>query len=98
MRRLDYKHQLIDYFIRNLESKKYTADALKFALINQGYSRVAVNKAYEEAIKQIANKAPVLKEKPIIKHEIYDMNDNLISMKKMGFFEKIWNRIRGNKI
>lgn len=98
MRRLDYKHQLVDYFIRNLESKKYTADSLKFALINQGYSRVAVSQAYDEANKQIAEKAPVLKEKPIIKHEIYDMNDNLIEMNKMGFFEKISNWFRGNKV
>jgi len=98
MRRLDYKQQLVDYFIRNLESKKYTADSLKFALINQGYSRVAVSQAYNEAIKQIAEKAPVLKEKPVIKHEVYDMNNNLIKMKKMGFFEKMWNRLRGNNV
>lgn len=98
MRRLDYKHQLIDYFIRNLESKKYDGDTLSFALIDQGYSRVAVSQAYDEAVKKMAEKAPVLKEKPIIIHEVYDMDDNLIEMEKMGFFEKIWNRIKGNRI
>lgn len=98
MRRLDYKHQLVDYFIRNLESKKYGADSLKFALINQGYSRVAVSQAYNEAVKQIAKKAPVLKEKPVIKHEVYDMDDNLIEMREMGFFEKMWNKIKGNRV
>ena len=98
MRRLDYKHQLVDYFIRNLESKKYTGDSLKFALINQGYSRVAVSQAYDEAIKKMAEKAPVLKEKPIIKHEVYDMDDNLLSMNEMGFFEKLWNKIKGNRV
>ena len=98
MRRLDYKHQLVDYFIKNLESKKYDADALKFALINQGYSRVAVAQAYDEAVKQMAKKAPVLKEKPVIKHEIYDMNDNRIDVEPMSRWEKFINRLKGNRI
>lgn len=98
MRRLDYKGQLVDYFKRNLSSKKYGGETLKIALYNQGYSRVAVDKAYEEAIKQLAEKAPVLKEKPIIKHEFYDMNDNPINVEPMGFWEKLWNKIKGNRI
>lgn len=98
MRRLDYKHQLVDYFVKNLESKKYDADSLKFALINQGYSRVAVAQAYEEAVKQMAKKAPVLKEKPVIKHEIYDMDDNRIDVEPMSRWEKFWMRLKGNRV
>ena len=98
MRRLDYKHQLVDYFIRNLSSKKYGADSLKFALINQGYSRVAVSAAYDEAVKQMAEKAPVLKEKPVIKHEVYDMEDNRIDIEPMSRWEKFVNRLKGNRI
>ena len=97
MRRLDYKRQLVDYFIRNLTSKKYDADTLKFALVKQGYSRVAVAQAYDEAVKQMAAKAPEI-EKPMIKHEIYDMNDNPINVEPMGFWEKLWNSFKGNRV
>lgn len=96
MRRLDYKNQLVDYFKKNL-SKNYNTDTLKFALIGQGYSRVAVDVAYNEAIKQISTKAPVLHEKPIIRHEIYDMNNNPIPVEPMSKWEKFWNRLKGNK-
>jgi len=98
MRRLDYKHQLVDYFIRNLESKRYDADSLKYALINQGYSQVAVTQAYEEAVKQMAEKAPILKEKPIIKHEVYDLNNNPIDVEPMSRWEKFVYRLKGNRI
>lgn len=97
MRRLDYKNQLVDYFKKNL-AKNYNSDTLKFALINQGYSRVAVDQAYDEAVKQISETAPVLKEKPVIKHEIYDMNDNLIHAEPMGRWEKFINRLKGNRV
>jgi hypothetical protein len=98
MRRLDYKKQLVDYFKKNISSKKYDADTLKFALYNQGYSRVAVDSAYDIAVKDMAKTAPVLKEKPVIKHEIYDMNDNPINVEPMGFWEKFWNRVKGNRV
>jgi len=81
MRRPDYKRQLVDYFKKNLK-KNYTKDALKFALIRQGYSRVIVEQAFEQATKEIADKAPPLKEKPIIKYEIYDEYDNPITLTK----------------
>lgn len=98
MRRLDYKKQLVDYFKKNISSKKYDGETLKIALYHQGYSRVAVDQAYEVAIKEMAQKAPVLREKPIIRHEIYDMNDNPIHIEPMGFWERFWNRVRGNKV
>lgn len=97
MRRLDYKNQLVDYFKRNL-SKNYNTDTLKFALIGQGYSRVAVDKAYDEAVKQMSRKAPVLNEKPVIKHEIYDMNDNPIRVEPMSKWDRFWNRVKGNRV
>jgi len=96
MRRLDYKTQLVDYFKKNLK-KKYNADTLKFALINQGYSRVAVNKAYEDATKNMSEEAPVLKEKPIIRYESYDINNNPIHIEPLSFWEKIKNKLKGNK-
>jgi SOS response regulatory protein OraA/RecX len=88
MRRLDYKEQLIDYFKKNI-SKGYTSDALKFSLVKQGYSRVIVDQAFEQANKELAEKAPTLKEKPVIKYSIYDEKNNPIHLQPLSFWEKI---------
>lgn len=85
----DYKRKLVDYFQRNLK-KGYTEESLKWALINQGYSRSIVEIAIEKAHKELAEKAPILKEKPIIKYEIIDENNNPITIKKPW-----WKRIFG---
>ena len=81
------KRQLIDYFKKNL-SKGYTADTLKFALMEQGYSRSLVDTALEQTHKELSEKAPVLKEKPMIRHEIFDENNRVIVMKKPWW--KFW--------
>jgi hypothetical protein len=83
----DYKRKLVNYFKKNL-SKGYTSDSLRFALMDQGYSRTAVESALEQANKEIAEKAPVLKEKPKIKYEIIDEYDKPITIKK-SFFKRI---------
>ena len=84
-----YKRKLVDYFKKNL-AKGYTVDSLKWALINQGYSRAAVDMAIQQANKELAEKAPVLKEKPVIKYEIIDEYDNPIKIKKPW-----WKRLLG---
>ncbi len=89
MEKTDYKRKLIDYLKKNL-TKGYTLDSLKFALINQGYSRAIVGIAIEKANKELAEKAPIIREKPIIKYEIIDENDNPITIKK-----SFWKRILG---
>jgi len=83
----DYGSRLVKYFKKNLK-KGYDKDTLKWALVNQGYSRILVENAMEEASKQLAKKAPILKEKPVIKHEIIDEYDNPITIKKSW-----WRRI-----
>lgn len=80
---------LISYFKKNL-SKGYTLDSLRWALINQGYSRVAIERAIMQVNKELAEKAPILKEKPIIKYEIIDEYDNPITIKK-----PFWRRFFG---
>lgn len=60
--------QLVDYIKKNL-SKGYTLESLKWALVNQGHSKVEVGKAMELVNKELAAQAPVLKEKPMIKIE-----------------------------
>ena len=82
-----YKQRIIDYFKKNL-TKGYNSESLKWALINQGYSRIIVENAFEEANKQLAKKVPILKDKPIIKHELIDEFDRPIEIKKSW-----WKRI-----
>jgi SOS response regulatory protein OraA/RecX len=97
MRRLDNKRELVDYFKKNL-SKNYTAESLKFALINQGYSRAAIDQALEQANKELSENAPKLpKEKPIIKYEVYDQNNKPINVEPFTFWEKVVNFFRGRR-
>ena len=97
MRRLDYKSQLVEYFKKNI-NKNYAPDTLKFALTTQGYSRVIVDQAFNQAVKELAEKAPILKEKPIIRHEVYDMHDKPIKLEPFTFWEKLINFLRGRNI
>ncbi len=87
MRRLDYKEQLIDYFKKNLQ-KGYTSDSLKFSLVKQGYSRTAVDQAFTEANKVLAEKAPAFKEKPIINYELLDHENNPVKLKS-SFWKQV---------
>ena len=64
-----YKRRIIDYFKKNAK-KGYPPQTLKFALINQGYLRPMVEEAMEQAMKEMAREAPVLKEAPQIEHEV----------------------------
>ena len=79
--------RLKNYLKKNLK-KGYTIESLKWALIKQGYSRTAIEKAIEQIHKELAEKAPVLKEKPVISYQIVDENDNPIEVKK-----SFWKRL-----
>ena len=68
-RETDYIQQLVNYIKKNL-SKGYTIESLKWALINQGHSRSEVQRAIDLTNKQLADSAPKLIEKPVIKYEI----------------------------
>lgn len=83
------KEQINDYIMRNLR-KGYTSDSLKWALINQGYSRSIIEKSLEETQKEMAKEVPVFKEKPVINYEILDQNNHLVPIPKSW-----WKRILG---
>jgi len=76
-----YRRKLINYFKKNI-SKGYAQETLKWALVNQGYSRIVVENALEDANKELAKSAPILKEKPQITHQIIDEYDNPVIIKK----------------
>ena len=85
----DYIQKIIGYLKRNLR-KGYTLDSLKWALVGQGYSKTSVERAIEELNKELAKQAPILKDKPVIKYEIFDENDNPIMIKRPW-----WKKILG---
>jgi SOS response regulatory protein OraA/RecX len=63
--------QLADYIKKNI-SKGYTMDSLKYSLMKQGYSRTSIEKGMELANKQLAEIAPKMEEKPIVRFESVD--------------------------
>lgn len=90
----DYKRNVINYFKKNL-SKGYTPETLKIALANQGYSRSIIETAFETAQKEMVFKAPILKEKPVIRYEIIGENNEPIVLKKSklkNIFDKIFKK------
>ncbi|MDP3987116.1 MAG: hypothetical protein Q8P81_02720 [Nanoarchaeota archaeon] len=80
MERDDYVQKIVGYLRRNLK-KGYTLDSLKWALIGQGYSKTSVERAIEDLNKEMAKTAPILKDKPTIKYEILDEDNNPIRIK-----------------
>jgi hypothetical protein len=88
MRNEEYKIKLAEYFKRNLK-KGYTEESLRWALVNQGYSRTLIDSAIERAHKELGEEAPILKEKPEIKYEVLDENDKPVDIKKNPWW-KFW--------
>lgn len=76
--------KLADYFKKNL-AKGYTTESLKWALIKQGYSRIEVEKAIDLVTQELAEEAPLLKEKPKITYQILDEQDKPVTIKKSWF-------------
>lgn len=86
----NYKRKMIDYLRKNLK-KGYTEDSLKWALINQGYSKISIEDSLRRVHKELAQKAPILKEKPLIRYEILDEDNNPVEIKK-----SFWNKFFGD--
>jgi len=82
-----YKRKIIDYLKKNTK-KGYPILTLKFALINQGYLRPMVEDAIEQAVKEMAREAPVLKEKPQIEHAVV-IDDTPLPVKK-SWWKRLW--------
>ena len=89
------KEQLVEYFKKNLK-KGYTTDSLKWALINQGYSRVIVEESLNEAQKEMAKEAPILKEKPRINYQVLDKGGKPLEIKN-SFWEKFLRFFKGQQ-
>lgn len=84
IRKKDYLEELGSYIKRNLK-KGYTKDSLKWALVNQGHSKIEVEKALKKVEEEMAYEAPVLETKPQINYEATP----LIEPKK-SFWKKLF--------
>ncbi|MDO8460211.1 MAG: hypothetical protein Q7S74_03825 [Nanoarchaeota archaeon] len=82
-----YMQDITDYLKKNLK-KGYTKDSLRWALINQGYPRLEVEKALKAVDIRLAEEAPILKTKPEIQHEIIEPKE--LSTKK-SFWKKLFS-------
>jgi hypothetical protein len=88
--------QLAEHIEKNL-NKGYTLDSLRFSLMNQGYSRISVDKAIEMANKQIAEKIPPIKEKPQIIYRTITPEGNKTEIIQMPIKKKNWLKRIFNK-
>ena len=84
--RENYAQQLAEYIKKNLR-KGYTKESLRWALINQGHSRMEVDKALKRTDEALAREAPILKTRPEIKYEVVEPKDVVIEKKP---FWKRW--------
>jgi hypothetical protein len=81
----DYMKGLIRYTQRNL-SRKYTLDQIRLTLIQQGYSRAAVDKAIKLALESMPKPKIEVKAEPkieIVEHEP-------VPARKRTFFQKLF--------
>ncbi len=68
-KRKNLGEELTSYIKNNLK-KGYTKESLKWALLNQGYSKIEVAKAFQKANTELAAQAPILKTKPEIEYKV----------------------------
>jgi hypothetical protein len=90
----DYIKETIDYFKKNM-GKGYDIESLKWSLINQGKSRVVVDKAVEMIKKEQAqqNEIRAMQSKPSQSQIIQTLDEGPEmpeQPKKKGFFSRIF--------
>ena len=86
-----YLNQLVSYIKKNLK-KGYTEESLKWALVNQGHSKLQIEKALKRVEQELAKEAPVLKTKPKITYEIIELktNTSVEIENKKSFWDKLF--------
>lgn len=82
------RRTLVEYFKKNLR-KGYTTDSLKWALVRQGYSRTEIMMSLEQANKELAEEAPVIKERPVINYELLNEQNQSVIVEKRSWWKKI---------
>jgi len=76
--------ELVNYLKKNLK-KGYTEESLRWALINQGYSRLEVERSIRRVNEKLASEAPILKTKPEIEHKFIEPKDLSVKKRRRWF-------------
>lgn len=84
----NYVQHLAEYLRKNLK-KGYTKDSLKWALINQGHSKLEVEKALKRVEEELSKEAPILKTKPEINYEVVEPKDAVLE--KKSFWKRLFS-------
>ena len=84
-KRKSYMQELVEYIKKNLK-KGYTKESLKWALINQGNSKLEIEKALRKVDEELAKEAPILKTKPEIRYEIIEPK-----IEKESFWKRLFS-------
>ncbi len=82
----NYRKVIIEYLDKNIK-KGYTMESLKWALIGQGYPRASIDRAIDEFNKEMAKKAPILKEEPRMKQSVIEKVEEPV---KKSFWKRIF--------
>jgi len=91
MRRdFNYQDQLVNYIKKNLK-KGYTKESLKWALVNQGNSKIQIDNAFRRAEEEMARQAPILKTKPKITYELIEPKIEDIKVEKKSFWGRFFS-------
>ena len=90
MKKESYSDEISDYLRKNAK-KGYTLDSLRWALINQGHSKIEVDKAIKKVQIEIARSAPVLP-KPEPTMEIMDDVSAPPAEEKKSFWKKLFEK------
>ncbi|MEK6855406.1 MAG: hypothetical protein AABX73_04250 [Nanoarchaeota archaeon] len=77
---------ITEYVKKNLK-KGYTKESLRWALVEQGYSRIEVEKALVKADKELGEEAPILKPTSQLVEEVVELQDDI---EKKPFW-KFWS-------
>lgn len=88
-RKEGYMNEMISYIKKNT-LKGYSAESLKWALVNQGYPKIEVEKAIAQVARETAKSTimhKAMEEKPIIKYEVIPEVEE-----KKGFFSRFFGK------
>ena len=81
--------EITSYIKKNLR-KGYTKESLRWALIDQGYSKFEVERALKRVDEELAAEAPILKTKPDIRHEIIEPQNLSNRLIKKSLWKKLF--------
>jgi len=92
-RELDRVQGIAEYVKKNIH-KGYTIESLKWALINQGHSKVEIDKAISLATEQLEKESRKQQEQEQLRRQQFTeiMHEAPAEEEKKGFFKKIFNR------